>query len=143
MADRYDPDLLAQVWQRALSSRWQRPPVWLHGDLTGSNLLITGGSLTAVIDFGCTAVGDPACDLTMAWTFFDGNSAQQFRDHLGLDDETWARGRGWALWKAFVTILRAKQKNRDEHADARRFGWRHDPYQVISRVLADHHAAKS
>ena len=62
----------------------------------------------------------------------------QFRNQLSIDEATWARGRGWALWKALVTILRAEQHGRDEYADARRFGWRHDPYEVIEHVLADH-----
>jgi aminoglycoside phosphotransferase (APT) family kinase protein len=43
------------------------PPVWLHADLMPGNLLVHGGRLTAVIDFGCLGVGDPACDLFPAW----------------------------------------------------------------------------
>lgn len=139
LADRYNTDTLKQAWLAALSSQWQPPPVWMHGDFSGSNLLVTeDGELSAVIDFGCAGVGDPACDLTIAWTFFPENSAEQFRTGVALDKNTWARARGWALWKAFVTILRAKKNDRDEYADARRFGWRQNPYEVIDRVLADH-----
>jgi len=138
LADRVDVDAVSDVWRTALSSSWVRSPVWVHGDVVGSNLLVVDGVLSAVIDFGCSAVGDPACDLVMAWTFFSGDSSEQFRHHLSLDEATWARGRGWALWKALVTILRAKQNGRDENADARRFGWRHNPYEVIEHVLADH-----
>ncbi len=81
-------DLLAQdidaraaigVWETALASPWQQPPVWVHGDVSASNLLLNGGALHAVIDFGCAAVGDPACDLVMAWTFFPGPAAAVFR----------------------------------------------------------------
>jgi aminoglycoside phosphotransferase (APT) family kinase protein len=142
LADRYDTNAVERVWQSALSSQWERPPVWVHGDLTGSNLLVTDGALSAVIDFGCAAIGDPACDLTMAWTFFTRDSTEQFQRGLGYDRDTWARARGWALWKSLVTILRAKGNNRDEYADARRFGWRHDPYEVIDRVLADHSSSR-
>lgn len=138
LAVRYDSHAVERVWQAALSSEWERPPVWMHGDLTGSNLLVIDGALSAVIDFGCAAVGDPSCDLTMAWTFFEENSTERFRHELALDRDTWSRARGWALWKALVTILRAKHTNRDEYADARRLGWRYDPYEVIDRVLVDH-----
>jgi aminoglycoside phosphotransferase (APT) family kinase protein len=138
VADRVDVDTVRDAWRAALSSSWERPPVWVHGDVAGANLLVIDGALSAVIDFGCSAVGDPACDLVMAWTFFDGDSSERFRHHLSLDEATWARGRGWALWKALVTILRANENGRDENADARRFGWRYDPYDVIEHVLADH-----
>lgn len=140
MAGRVDVDVDAvrDAWRAALSTRWERSPVWVHGDVVGSNLLVVDGALSAVIDFGCSAVGDPACDLVMAWTFFDGDSVHEFRRHLPLDEATWARGRGWALWKALVTIRRAQQTGRDENADARRFGWRHTPYEVIARIVADH-----
>lgn len=46
--------------------------MWFHGDVAAGNLLIGGdGRLAAVIDFGLCGVGDPACDLTIAWTMFD------------------------------------------------------------------------
>jgi aminoglycoside phosphotransferase (APT) family kinase protein len=102
--------------------------------VTASNPLVADRRLSAVIDFGCSAVGDPACDLVMAWTFFTGDSAAAFRSGLGLDDATWARGRGWALWKALVTI----GKERDPQAAGRRFGWRHSPRQIVDLVIADH-----
>jgi aminoglycoside phosphotransferase (APT) family kinase protein len=76
--------------------------VWVHGDVSVSNLLVQTGRLSAVIDFGQLGVGDPACDLAIAWTFFDGASRQAFRHALALDAETWARGRGWTLWKALI-----------------------------------------
>src|SRR5262249_38942867 len=63
-----------EVWQTALAAVWTGPAVWVHGDIPGSNLLVRGGSLCAVIDFGCAAIGDPACDLTPAWTMFDHTS---------------------------------------------------------------------
>lgn len=138
LADVVDPGALTDVWQAALSSSWEQSPVWLHGDVVGSNLLVADGRLSGVIDFGCSAVGDPACDLVMAWTFFAGESSAAFRNSLHLDEATWARARGWALWKAIITILRAKKQGRDDHTDAARFGWRYTPLQVIEFVVADH-----
>lgn len=92
------------VWNAALDSQWKGPPVWVHGDVSPGNLLVSVGRLSAVIDFGCTAVGDPACDLAMAWTLFSGESRHAFRAALPLDADTWNRGRGWALWKALITL---------------------------------------
>ena len=77
---------------------------WVHGDISAGNLLVNGDHLAAVIDFGCSAVGDPACDLVPAWTIFTGNSRRLFISHLGLDTSTWVRARAWALWKAAITI---------------------------------------
>ncbi len=143
LAGDIDTDAVTEVWHTALSSTWEQPPVWVHGDVVGSNLLVAGGVLSGIIDFGCAAVGDPACDLVMAWTFFDGESSEQFRSQLRLDEATWARGRGWALWKALITILRAEKQNDDVHAVTARFGWRRTAHQVIDSVLADHRRSAS
>lgn len=88
----------------AAKSSWSSPPVWVHGDVAAGNLLVRDGRLAAVIDFGCLAVGDPACDLTIAWTVFDGASREAFRHHVGHDTDTWHRARGWATWKAVLTL---------------------------------------
>jgi aminoglycoside phosphotransferase (APT) family kinase protein len=127
-----------QAWETALASPWRQPPVWVHGDVTASNLLLSGGTLHAVIDFGCAAVGDPACDLVMAWTFFSGRAAAAFRRGLPFDEATWARARGWALWKALITLGGEERGGDGGQAAARRFGWRYSPRQVIGRVIADH-----
>ncbi len=100
LAARIDRGEALRLWQEALASRWTGPPVWLHGDIAPGNLLVEHGRLSAVIDFGGCAVGDPACDLVMAWTWFDGESRAVFRESIDLDPATWARARGWALWKA-------------------------------------------
>lgn len=92
-------DLARAIWNSALRSRWDDRPVWFHGDVAQDNLLIRDGALAAVIDFGTCGVGDPACDLAIAWTLLRGESRTVFRNALAVDDETWARGRGWALWK--------------------------------------------
>ena len=137
LADDIDAEVATEVWDAALARTWDRPPVWVHGDVVGSNLLVAGGRLRAVIDFGCSAVGDPACDLVMAWTFFDGESTEVFRSGLEFDEATWARGRGWALWKALITLVREKQ-GADVDVIARRVGSRIGASEVIDAVLADH-----
>jgi len=93
-----------RIWDEAVAATWQGPPVWFHGDVAENNLLVRDGRLAAVIDFGTSGVGDPACDVVIAWTYLDPTGRAAFRAALGADDATWARGRGWALWKALITI---------------------------------------
>jgi aminoglycoside phosphotransferase (APT) family kinase protein len=98
-----DGDACRGIWREALTTAWPSAPVWFHGDVAEGNLLARHGSLSAVIDFGTCGVGDPACDLVIAWTFM-GVERTRFRAAAGLDDDTWARARGWALWKALITL---------------------------------------
>jgi aminoglycoside phosphotransferase (APT) family kinase protein len=98
-----DQGRCAAIWRDAGASDWAGAPVWFHGDLAPGNVLVTGGRLSAVIDFGTCGVGDPACDLVIAWTWLGTAGRAAFRDAVDLDDGTWARARGWALWKALIT----------------------------------------
>jgi aminoglycoside phosphotransferase (APT) family kinase protein len=133
-----DTAAVTTLWESAVATLWGRPPVWVHGDVAASNLLVgDDGALQAVIDFGCSAVGDPACDLVIAWTFFDGGSREAFRDGLPLDATTWQRGRGWALWKALITMAEAARSGTSTHAARARSGWRLTPEQTIAAVLAE------
>jgi aminoglycoside phosphotransferase (APT) family kinase protein len=101
---RIDTAAARRAWAAALAAEWHGEPVWFHGDVAAGNLLVRDGRLSAVIDFGTSGVGDPACDLVIAWTMFDGDSRAAFRRTVGQDDGTWARGRGWALWKALLGL---------------------------------------
>ncbi|SCA64184.1 hypothetical protein SCG7086_CM_00010, partial [Chlamydiales bacterium SCGC AG-110-P3] len=86
-------------------------------------------SLVAVIDFGMLAVGDPACDLAIAWTLFEGESREVFRSLLALDEEIWARGRAWTLWKALIIAAGVTDSNTVESTQS---------WQIIDEVLSDH-----
>jgi aminoglycoside phosphotransferase (APT) family kinase protein len=100
-----DTDAATMVWETALqAATWDRPPVWFHGDLLPGNLLVERGCLSAVIDFGGLGVGDPACDLMIAWSLLSGESREVFRTALTVDDAMWARGRGHALSQAVIFI---------------------------------------
>jgi aminoglycoside phosphotransferase (APT) family kinase protein len=92
------------LWRDARDAAFVGRPVWVHGDVAAGNLLISGGRLAAVLDFGCSAVGDPACDTVPVWTFLRGSAREVFRRRLDVDDATWARGRGWALWKGLIML---------------------------------------
>jgi len=105
LGPRVDAAAATDAWKTALDAPWTGPPVWFHGDLAAGNLLVDDrGDLCAVIDFGTCGVGDPACDLVIAWTLFEGASRAEFRRLVPADDAMWARARGWALWKALITI---------------------------------------
>jgi aminoglycoside phosphotransferase (APT) family kinase protein len=94
----FDAAGLLAVWEAALAAPgWDRPPVWFHGDFHTGNLLTVDGRLSAVIDFGGLGVGDPARDMMIAFTLMSAGPRAVFREALGVDDATWARGRGWAL----------------------------------------------
>ncbi|MFI7125595.1 aminoglycoside phosphotransferase family protein [Nonomuraea sp. NPDC050153] len=93
-----DAGAVTAVWEAALAApAWDGPPVWVHGDLAPGNLLTIDGRLSAVIDFGTLAVGDPAVDLLPAWKLLPPAARDVYRETLGVDDATWARGRGWGL----------------------------------------------
>lgn len=103
-----DADSAMKVWDRAIGSKWGGNPVWVHGDLASGNILIKDGHISGIIDFGCMGVGDPACDLVIAWTLLKNESRVLFKRHIALDSDVWARARGWALWKACFTIIKDK-----------------------------------
>ena len=105
LGDRIDAEATSRSWQESLDApTWERPEVWVHGDLLPGNLLVVDGRLSAVIDFGGLNVGDPACDLQPAWNVFAGTSRQRFRTELEVDDASWLRGRGWALYQAVTGL---------------------------------------
>jgi aminoglycoside phosphotransferase (APT) family kinase protein len=107
-----DTDALTMAWDAALAARvWDRPPVWVHGDLQSGNLLAVQGRLSAVIDFGGLGVGDPACDLMVAWSLFSGESRDVYRANTQVDDATWDRGRGWALSVALIALPYYRDSN--------------------------------
>jgi aminoglycoside phosphotransferase (APT) family kinase protein len=126
------------VWEAAVSAPpWTGPDVWVHGDVVASNLLVRDDRLCGVIDFGCAAIGDPACDLTMAWTTFEGPSRERFLQSVPVDRATWARARGWALWKAVIALPTLPED--DPRNDGSRFGWRWSATGVVDQVIADLH----
>lgn len=131
LTGRVDTARAAAVWDAALAAEWRGVPVWFHGDIAGGNLLVGEGRLTAVIDFGTSGVGDPACDLVIAWTMLSGDSRDAFRQAVGQDEGTWARARGWVLWKALLTLSGRLETDHRQAAINQR---------IIAEVLADHDA---
>jgi aminoglycoside phosphotransferase (APT) family kinase protein len=129
LGDEIPRDEVRRVWADAMATSWDREPVWLHGDVAVGNLLVRDGRLAAVLDFGSSGVGDPACDTVIAWTFLSGASRDRFRAELDVDAGTWSRGRGWALWKALITLVGYLERSSPDAALPRR---------DIEHVLAEH-----
>ncbi len=128
----FDANLLTTIWDSALRvSDWDKEPVWFHGDLLPGNLLFAQGRLTAVIDFSGLGVGDPACDLMIAWNLFSGGGRDALREALEVDDATWARGRGHALSQALIFIPYYLNTNPIGIATAKR---------AVHEVIADYSA---
>ncbi len=105
LGDAIDGAAVTAAWEEALAApEWDGLPVWIHGDLDARNLLVGDGLITGVVDWGSACVGDPACDVKVAWAVLDAATRPIFRDVLGIDDATWARGRGWALSQAVIAL---------------------------------------
>lgn len=134
LKEKINTSLATEIWEKALVTSWQHKPVWVHGDLAAGNLLIKDGKLTAVIDFGGLAIGDPACDLSITWTYFKNESREIFKQELPLDTETWNRGRAWTLWKAL--ILAARICDGSENA-------KKESFPLISELLAEYQEQKA
>ena len=105
LGGRINGDTARRSWEDSLQApAWDGQEVWVHGDLLPGNLLVVDGRLSAVIDFGSLNVGDPACDLQPAWNLFAGESRNQFRAEIEVDEASWLRGRGWALYQAVMAL---------------------------------------
>jgi aminoglycoside phosphotransferase (APT) family kinase protein len=125
-----DVDAATAAWEDALAApEWSGAPVWTHGDLLPGNVLVRGGRLAGVIDWGVVGVGDPACDMLAAWSLLSGRTRETFRSALGVDEATWARGRGWALSVGIVGIPYYRVTNPPFAAMGK---------HVVEEVLADH-----
>ncbi|SOB84812.1 aminoglycoside phosphotransferase family protein [Streptomyces sp. 1331.2] len=131
LAGTVDARAVTAVWEAALGAPpHSGPPVWIHADLQPGNLLVDGGGrLSAVIDFGCAGLGDPAVDLITAWYMLPASARGAFRASVGADDAAWARGRGWALSVALLELDYYRGSNPRMAGIAR---------HVIGEVLAGH-----
>lgn len=125
-------DAVVAVWEDALRApRHEGPPVWIHGDLAPSNLLLREGRLTGVLDFSAMGLGDPASDHRVAWNLLQPTARAVFRTEVGADDATWARARGWVLLQALAQLPYYAQRNPPLAANAR---------HVIAELVAERSA---
>ena len=125
-----DAPAARRVWETARNTAVVESAVWFHGDVSPGNMLLRSGRLSAMIDFGTSGVGDPACDLAIAWTMPDQTFGTVLRDALPWDDGVWARARAWALWKAML-LMEGTSGSHDSVLQAQL------AKAVVDRVLAD------
>lgn len=110
----------AAVWSDALGAPGpQGPLVWVHGDLQPGNVLVSGGRLGAVIDFGCMGLADPAVDLIAGWYLLPAGPRRHFRTRVGADAAEWVRARGWALSIALMELSYYRTSNQMMASTAR------------------------
>ncbi|TKS99253.1 aminoglycoside phosphotransferase family protein [Streptomyces lasalocidi] len=129
LAGRIDTAAVTARWEEALRAPGHTgAPVWAHADLSPGNVLVAGGRLAAVLDFGCVGVGDPAVDLIVAWNLLPAEARGAFRAAVGADDAEWARGRGWALSISLIQLPYYWETNPPLAENSR---------HVISEILAE------
>lgn len=104
LADEIDAAGARKLWEAACAETCRESPVWLHGDLKADNLIADDGRLMGVIDWGLSAVGDPAADHAAAWSWVDPIARGAFREALGLEESDWLRAKGWALYGAVIAL---------------------------------------
>lgn len=115
IADEFDREVLLGIWDDAIKAApHDGMPSWFHGDLHAGNLITNDGVLTGVIDFGLAAVGDPAADLPPAWWLFEGEARVMFKKSLGVGEDEWRRGRGWAFHNAVIAYAYYRDKEKAE-----------------------------
>lgn len=82
---------------------------WVHGDLYARHLLVDNATKTlcGVIDWGDVHVGDPALDLSLAFSFLPPEARPAFRAAYSgaLDEAAWDRARFRALWYGAILTL--------------------------------------
>lgn len=115
-----DVDAATDAWERALAlPPWTGSPVWLHGDLMPANLIVREGTLAGLIDWELLGIGDPAVDLAVAWNTLPPTARATLREELQVDDATWERGRGWALWTGICALPYYRYTNPDLAGNAK------------------------
>jgi aminoglycoside phosphotransferase (APT) family kinase protein len=125
-----DTASVTAAWGAALSApAWNGHAVWVHADLFPGNLLVESGRLSGVIDLGSLGTGDPASDLTVAWSILPLEGRQVFQRLMGADEAAWRRARGLALVIALQALPYYIHTNPSFAGIAR---------YTIAEVLTDH-----
>ena len=95
----YDYFAIEHIWFWAEDGpQWDDEPVWLHGDLHAGNIIVDGGRISAIVDWGDICSGDPACDLAVAWMLFEEFDRNVFFGEYGITSPSlYERARAWAL----------------------------------------------
>jgi aminoglycoside phosphotransferase (APT) family kinase protein len=105
-APEVDARAVRRVWDDACAAPpAPGPPVWVHGDLHPGNVLVAGGTLAGVLDWGDLCAGDAATDLAAAWLLLPSWARGTFVAAYADDDPAAAaRARGWAVLFALMQL---------------------------------------
>jgi aminoglycoside phosphotransferase (APT) family kinase protein len=121
LSDEIDAPAATRLWDQALSApAHDGAGTWVHGDIHPGNVLTRQGKLSAVIDWGCAAIGDPAVDLMPAWSMFSGAARTAFRKEIDAGADAWLRARGWTLSVSVIALAYYRDKNPTITAATRR-----------------------
>jgi aminoglycoside phosphotransferase (APT) family kinase protein len=112
VSDMFARQALHAAWVEALAAPvWDKEPVWIHGDIHAANIVVNNGGVVSIVDFGLAALGDPACDLALAWSFLPTEYRDGFFDAAEAEDETVQRGKGWALYIGAIALSYYRERN--------------------------------
>jgi aminoglycoside phosphotransferase (APT) family kinase protein len=112
VSDLFDLQAMLSAWEEAMAaSLWDKQPVWVHGDIHAANILVHDGRVVGIVDFGLAALGDPACDLALAWSFLPTEYRDGFFDAAEVDDAMVQRGKGWALYVGAIALSYYRDRN--------------------------------
>jgi aminoglycoside phosphotransferase (APT) family kinase protein len=123
-----DVPRLTALWKYFLELPRISPDVMSHGDLIPSNVLLTGGRLTGLLDCGGFGPADPALDLIAGWHLLDGEPRAAFRQALAPDDLEWERSKAWAFEQSIGAVWYYAQTN----PAMSKMG-----HRMLSRILAN------
>ena len=113
LSDEINAEAARAIWEAACSNPFDAQPTWVHGDLKSDNMLAKGGRLSAVIDWGLSAVGDPAVDLATAWTWVTPENRAAFQNECNVSQTDWNRAKGWAVYCAVIALSYYRGRSHD------------------------------
>jgi aminoglycoside phosphotransferase (APT) family kinase protein len=76
-------------------------------------MLVSGGTVVSLIDWGDITSGDPASDLVGLWMVLDAQGRRAARSVLDHDENTWRRAHGWAV--SIAAMLLTNSADRPEY----------------------------
>jgi aminoglycoside phosphotransferase (APT) family kinase protein len=83
----HPPPFVAELLDEAERLPPSALPAVVHGDLHFRHVLVEGGRVTGVIDWGDVCRSDPAIDLHLLWSFLPPESRPAFLEDYGPVDE--------------------------------------------------------
>ena len=110
--DEIDHGKVLKIWESLVNTPiCDNKPVWIHADLLKSNILIKNNHISGIIDFGSAGIGDPAFDIIPAWSLFNLENRNNFKEKIEICDIIWDRACAYALHQAVIGIPYYRKTN--------------------------------